>query len=237
MKYNIQLFRLSIFSLFILVPFSLFSQLSNQQIEKMITADFDSTRLGGIRNHNYHFDSSNERYFLDFVKKYEHDQSQNVRSRLQDLNFVIALNSIDTLIRQQVVEGFIIDGSDPEPSISQHSFERLLFFKEHDFSNNAKKIMFNMFNKQNYTNDFILSCGTAQIKQLIPQLKILASNFDRTKEGWYSTIAWYASVALTRMDNIENVDAIIAAVELELNPNLRVIWLLRYIAYTKISLV
>ena len=233
MKYNIHLFRLSIFSLFIFGPFSLFCQLSNHQIEKMITAEFDSIRSGSIKNHDYRFDSSNERHFLDFVKKYEHDQSVQVRSRVQEFKAGIAMLSNDTLIRQQVVEDFFCNFTDPNSGISQYAMYILTSFKQNDFSKTAKKIMVSIFNQPNYNSDFLLLCATAQLKELIPQLTKLAVFFDRTKEAWYSTTEWYACLAVARMGNAVKIDNMIAAVELELAPDLRVLRLLKQMAYTR----
>ncbi len=59
--------------------------------------------------------------------------------------------------------------------------------------------------------------------------------FDRTRHGWYSTTGWYALLAVARLEDTKTIDEIIAAVELELEPVLRVTRLLRYVAYTRHS--
>jgi hypothetical protein len=224
-----------VYILFLLVfPSVIYCQVSNQEIEKMLKDDFTNIRKDGISRINEpRFDSSNENYFFNFLKKYKNDQSINVRSRVKSLQFVIALKSIDTLIRQELVLDLIIDGSDFEPSINQEAFGHLSYFKEHDFSPKAKKMIITLFNKPNYDHNFILACGTAQVKELIPELKKLATSFNRKQEGWYSTMSWFANLALVKMGEVEKIDNIISAVELELNTDLRVTRLLKYVVYTK----
>jgi len=156
-----------------------------------------------------------------------------VRSRVRIMKAKIALQSRDGSTRQQVVEDFARDIGDRDDAIAQYVTARLLSFKENEFSVKAKKIMVSIFKRPNYDHDFILICGTAQLKELVPRLKKLAAGFDRTKDDWYSTTAWYATLALARMGDAKKTDAIIAAVELELEPVLRVTRLLRQVAYTR----
>ena len=219
-------------TLLLVCPFALFSQ-TNPEIEKKIISEFDSVRKGSIKANDYHFDSTNERHFLEFLKRYEDDTDSRVRSRVRIMKAKIALQSRDGSTRQQVVEDFARDIGDRDDAIAQYVTARLLSFKENEFSVKAKKIMVSIFKRPNYDHDFILICGTAQLKELVPRLKKLAAGFDRTKDDWYSTTAWYATLALARMGDAKKTDAIIAAVELELEPVLRVTRLLRQVAYTR----
>lgn len=219
--------------LFIVCPFAIFSQPTTQEIEKKIINELDSVRAGSIKANDYKFNPSNEKQILFFLKRYENDPASQVRFRVRTLKAKIASQSKDTLVRQQVVEDYVKDVSGADQDIVQYAIARLLTFEQHDFSAKAKKSMLSVFNGLDENHDFILICGTAQLKELIPQLKKLAAGFDRTQEGWYATTGWYASLALARIGDAEKIDAIIAAVELELEPVLRVTRLLRYVAYIK----
>ena len=215
------------------IPLVTLGQAGNQDIEKRIASELDSVRTGSIKANDYQFNASNEKRVLTFLKRYEHDPVPEVRQRVQAIKAKIAMQSKDTLVRQQVVEEYVKDVSSPDQDIVQYAISRLLTFGEHDFSAKAKKDIVSVFNRLNNNHDFILVCGTVQLKELIPQFKKLAAGFDRTKEGWYATTGWYASLALARMGDSQKTDTIIAAVELELDPILRVTRLLRYVAYTR----
>jgi len=221
------------FLLIVGCPFVIFGQPNNATIEKMIVSELDSALQGNNPVKDYHFNSSNEKHFLDFVRKYETHNNSNVRFRIQRIKVIIAMQSKDSLIRQEVVEDFVNDFSDLDQSISQYAISRLLTFQQNDFSPKAKRSMVNIFEKEKNNHDFILVCGTAQLREVMPQLKKLSANFNRTTDNWYNTTEWYATLALARMGDSEKNDNIIASVELQLNPNFRVATLLRYIAYTK----
>ena len=215
------------------IPLVTLGQTGNQGIEKIIANELDSVRAGSIKANDYQFNASNEKQVLLFLKRYEKDPVPEVRLRVQALKAKIAMQSKDTLVRQQVAEDYVKDVSGTDQDIVQYAIARLLTFEEHDFSAKAKKSMVSIFNRLRNNHDFILICGTAQLRELIPQFKKLAAGFDRTKEGWYATTGWYASLALARMGDAQKIDTIIAAVELELDPILRVTGLLRYVAYTR----
>jgi len=224
-----KLLRIQFFSIY----FILISQaLPGQDIENMIANELDGVRNGSINAYDYKFNSLNEKRVLIFLKKYESDPDLRVRSRVQILKAKISLQSKDTLVRQMVVEDFLKDAASENQEISQYSIARLLTFKENDFSLSAKNKIPSIFDRI-ANRDFILICGTAQIKQLVPKLKKIASEFDRTRQDWFSTRAWCASLSLTRMGYTEKLDTLITAVELELNPILRVSRLLKDLAYTK----
>lgn len=120
----------------------------------------------------------------------------------------------------------------PYGDISQYVTGRLQLYHERDFSLRAKQLLVTVYKKGNYEGRFLLVCGIAQVKELIPRLKKQAAKFDRTKD-WPGTAGWYASLALARMGAAINIDALITAVELELRPVYRVGTLLQFVAYTR----
>lgn len=212
----------------LICPFSLFGQ-----TEQLIRNDIDSMRAGGKSIHDYQINASNERSILQLLKTYEKDPNSDVRSHVRYVRAKVARVSTDTLIRQQIVESFVEDCLSPDPSVSQYVNGRLQNFDQPDFSPRAKQLIVNVFNKGAYENRFLLVCGVAQVKQLMPALKKIAVAFNRTQEGWARTTAWFAVLALTRMGDQAKVDEIISAVELELNATYRVGTLLQYVAYTR----
>jgi hypothetical protein len=232
MKYDFMLRKIIIAILIIALPSVLFGQPDNQVIEKMIVEEMEGVLKGSMKSNDYRFDSTNARHFLVFVKKYENSPSSIVRFRTQRIKFLIASQTRDTLIRQQVTEDLVNSLSDSTQIVAQYAKSRLIDFGERDFSVKTKKIMIAAFNKFSSYNDFILVCGIAQLKELIPDLKKMAADFDRAQTAWYNTPAWYASLALARMGVNQKMDAIIAAVELELT-GLRVVKLLDFVAYTR----
>jgi hypothetical protein len=214
-------------------PSLMFSQINNETIENIIANEMDSIRKGSIKTNDYNFIGINETHLLDFLKKYENDINERVHFTTQILKSKLAMQSSDSIIRQRVVNDLVNEVEDKRASIVQYALRKLLTFKEIDFSKRSREKLITIFNKKNYTHDFILVCGIAQVKDLIPQLKKLASTIDRTKEEWYSSTSWYACLALIRMNDKEKLDNIIAAVELELSSSIRVTRLLKFIAYTK----
>jgi hypothetical protein len=210
----------------IIGPLSVFSQIDE------VKMDFDTLRAGGHSVHDYHFNVGNEWQVLKFIKQYENDPHEGVRSYVRMIRAKLARQTADTVLRQQVIESFAEDCLLPYGDISQYVTGRLQLYHERDFSPRAKQLLMTVYKKGNYEGRFLLVCGIAQVKELIPQLKKQAATFDRTKD-WPGTVGWYASLALARMGASENIDAIICAVELELRKTYRVGTLLQYIAYTR----
>lgn len=219
----------------LLCSFSLFAwgQPNYHDMERMISKELDSVRAGSIKTNDYQFSPLTEGPILNFLKRYERDASIAVRLRVQAIKAKIAMQSTDTLIRQRVVEDFINNSADPDESIAQYSYARLLTFKEHDFSPRARSNLAGMFAKHREDRDFILLTGTAQVRELKPLLQSIAAGFDRKDAGWLRSMAWYACLALARMGDTKKMDQIIAAVELELDPVVRVTRLLPFVAYTR----
>lgn len=219
----------------VLCSISLFSwsQSNYQDLERMIANELDSVRAGSAKANDYRFTAATAVPVLNFLKKYERDPSIAVRFRIQALKTKIGMQSTDTLIRQRVVEDLLNSTTDPEESIAQYSYARVLTFNEHDFSPMAKRKIVALFNKHRDDRDFMLLAGKAQVKDLKPQLQSVAAGFDRKSTGWFSSVPWYACLALARMGDAEKMDQIIAAVELELDPVIRVTRLLSNVAYTK----
>ena len=122
-----------------------------------------------------------------------------------------------------------------EPKISQYAINRLTdyFYKKKDFTNAAKQVIIDSFDRKKYSHNFLLVCGKAEIKELIPKLKIIANNLDTAKRNWYNTNAWYASLALARIGVNDNINMLISAVEHEPDTILHITRLLRYLAYTR----
>lgn len=214
--------------LVLICPLSVFSQM-----EDLIKMDFDTLRADGYSVHDYKFNAGNEWQVLHFIKKFENDSHRRVQLHVRTVRAQLAYKTADTLLRQQIVETFIEDCMSPDPYISQYVCERLQYFQQNDFSPRARQLMITVFKTGSYERKFVLLCGVAQVKQLMPALKKMAMKFDRTKTDWQGTMAWYASVALLRMGGAANVDAMITAVELEANDVYRIGTLLRFIAYTR----
>ena len=210
----------------IISPLSVFSQTTE------IKMDFDTLRAGGYSVHDYQFNAGNEWTVLKYIKQYENDPHEGVRSYVRMLRAKLARQTADTVLRQQIIESFVEDCLLPYGDISQYVTGRLQLCHEQDFSPRAKQLLVTVYKKGNYEGRFLLVCGIAQVKELIPRLKKQAAKFDRTKD-WPATAAWYASLALARMDAAINIDALIAAVELEWRPVYRVCTLLQYLAYTR----
>lgn len=219
--------------IFVFVPSILFCQTSRDEVEKKIKNELDSIRLGSRKASDYHFDSSNEKYFLAYVKKYDNDESIKVRSRVQNFKARIALTTRDTSIRREIVDDFLSDVSNPEQIISQYALSRLLTFKQNDFSKRAKELIVQIFNQSNYRHDFLLICGTAQVNGLIGKIKDISKGFNKGTQGWNRTTEWYASLAAARMGVTEKVDELIAAVESESDPVAKAASGLKYMAYTR----
>lgn len=132
------------------------------------------------------------------------------------------------------MKAFLIFSKYNFPVLEQGTFEYLTYFKNRDFTKKANAIIVGFFYQHKYDNDinFFLVCGIAQLKIIIPELKKKALNFDRAKKNWFSTTEFYSIIALIRMGDFANLDNIIAATELELDANIRVLRLLKYLAYT-----
>jgi len=211
----------------IVSPLSVFSQMEN-----LIKMDLDTLRAGGYSVNDYKFNARNEWLVLRFIKQYENDPHEGVRSHVRVIRAKLAGQTADTVLKQQIIESFVEDCLLPYGDISQYVTGRLLLCHERDFSPRAKQLLKTVYKKGNYEARFLLVCGIAQVKELIPRLKKQAAQFDRTKD-WPGTMGWYASLALARMGAPVNIDAIICAVELELRNTYRVGTLLQYIAYTR----
>ena len=216
-----------------LFPLSVFCQVSDQQMEKMLKDELDSLSAGGKKIYRIYFNSSNEKYFLDFLKNYESSPVEMVQIRVIGLKYQIAMGSVDTLLRQRVVREMVslIDkGSVP---ISQYVVNRLVDFGDHDYSNESRKKLEEQFLKFQKSNNFILICGIAQVRILIPALRSIASKFNRKSSSWFNDPSWFAHLALARMQAIRSIDTIIAAVELYAGKVFKVSRLLQLVAYTK----
>jgi hypothetical protein len=201
-------------------------------MEKILKAELDSLAAGGNSINRYQFNSSNEKHFLDFLKEYENRREPMVQMRVLNLKFAIGLGSNDSALRQTVVID-LIKALDKSPEISQFAGNRLVEFKEQDFSREARNLIEAAYPRFQYVNNFILLCGIAQIKSLIPSLEKAALKFDRHQIQNYYKQGWYARLALARMDATKSIDTLIAGVELYPEKVFRITKLLKQIAYTK----
>ncbi|HEY0058721.1 MAG TPA: hypothetical protein VGB56_06270 [Flavisolibacter sp.] len=210
-----------------------YAQPGKEDIRKLIATELDSVRKGSIKANDYVFTSDNERDVLFFLVKYENDPSEEVRLRVQSMKFKLAQQSRDTSIRQRVVEDMARNFQLSSHELTQYAVYRLSEFGEKDFSDKTRKILFDNFERLKEIHQYIVICGVAQVKALVPRLKQLSQKFDYHQYNWYSTEAWHASLALARMGENEKMDAMIAAVELEAEPTLRMTRLLRQVAHTR----
>lgn len=231
MKYFLN--KIGLFVLFFCVinSFTMYGQPNAESIEKLIKEELAGVRKGSIKANDYVFNASNEKACLSLLRQYDKDAMSEVRFHAQAIKAKIAEQTKDTSIRQSIAEDFVRDCTSDDKVVSQYAVARLLTFKRKDFSEKAKKDMLHGFGKMSQNRDFMMICGTANVTDLMAQLRAIAAGFDRTRPNWYSSYEWIANLALAKMGDSVKIDAIIAAVELELSPELRVTRLLKYIAY------
>lgn len=215
------------------MPISGFTQVATSVMEKMLKDELDSLSVGGKKIYPIHFNSANEKYFLNFLKNYENSPVEMVQIRVIGLRYQIAIGSIDTLVRQNVVSE-MVSLIDKRPSnLSQYVINRLVDFNDHDFSNDSRKKLEDQFYKFQNNSNFILVCGIAQTRTLIPALRAIASKFNRKVSSWINAPSWFAQLALARMRATYSIDTIIAAVELFDGKVFKISRLLKLVAYTK----
>lgn len=85
----------------IICPLSVFSQMTE------IKMDFDTLRAGGYSIHDYQFTAGNEWTVLKFIKQYENDPHEGVRSYVRMLRAKLARQTADTVLRQHIIESFV----------------------------------------------------------------------------------------------------------------------------------
>jgi hypothetical protein len=206
-------------------------QAIKNDMERMIKSELEAVRKGGINSNDYVFSASNAKACLSLLRQYDNDAKTAVRFHAQAIKAQIAEQIKDSSIRQAIAEDFVRDCTSDDKVVSQYAVARLLTFKRKDFSEKAKKDMLHGFGKMSQNRDFMMICGTANVTDLMAQLRAIAAGFDRARPNWFSSYEWIANLALAKMGDSVNIDAIIAAVELELEPALRVTRLLKYIGY------
>lgn len=234
-KYFLNKKGLCILLFCIVNSFMMYGQPNAESIEKLIKEELAGVRKGSIKANDYVFNASNEKACLNLLRQYDKDAMSEVRFHAQAIKAKIAEQTKDTSIRQSIAEDFVRDCTSDDKVVSQYAVARLLTFKRKDFSEKAKKDMLHGFGKMSQNRDFMMICGTANVTDLMAQLRAIAAGFDRTRPNWYSSYEWIANLALAKMGDSVKIDAIIAAVELELSPELRVTRLLKYIAYVNQS--
>jgi hypothetical protein len=224
--------RMSFLMLFcFLHSFNMNAQSNSGNIEKLIKEELEGVRKGSIKANDYVFTAANEKACLGFVRQYDRDAKSEVRFHAQAIKAKIAEQTKDSSIRQAIAADFVSDCTSDDKVVSQYAVARLLTFKRKDFSEKAKKDMLLGFGKMSQNRDFMMICGTANVTDLMAQLRAIAAGFDRTRPNWFSSYEWIANLALAKMGDSVKIDAIVAAVELELEPALRVTRLLKYIGY------
>ena len=227
-----KMIRTFILLLCILPASSSFCQSTTSQMELILKAELDSLASGGNTINRYQFDASNARYFLNFLTAYENSSRSIVQLRVLDLKSSIALGSIDTAIRQEVVLD-LLHMLDRGAQVSQFASDLLTRFTEKDFSNKARQVIEAGFSRYQSNHNFIMICGIAQVKNLIPSLEKLAGGFDRNNTQTYFSQGWFSRLALARMNATPNLDTLIAGVELFPEKSIRVSRLLKQLAYTR----
>jgi hypothetical protein len=211
----------------------LFAQVSNEEMEKRMREEFDSLAAGGYKVNNYTFNSNNERYFLDFLNRINHDVPTKVRFRILVLKTKIAFQSKDSLLRQEVVFDLTETISDHEELLSQFAINKSVDFQERDFTDRARNNLTKLFARFKDNPNFLLICGIAQTRNLISGLQLLALNLNRSRSDWFRSSEWYAQIVLARIKKPATIDTLISITELELSPVLRVTKLLQLVAYTR----
>lgn len=211
---------------------SSFAQSTPYPMESILKAELDSLAAGGNKINRYVFNSSNEKYFLTLLKGYENSPEIMVQLRVVDLQYTIAMGSKDSLVRQSVVID-LLNALEKNPSLSQSAANSLVAFQEHDFSKEAIHLLEEKYQRFQSVNNFILLCGIAQVKSVIPYLEKTAIQFDNRQIKTYNEAGWFARLALARMKTTSTIDTLIAAVELYPEKAFRVSKLLKQIAYTR----
>src|SRR5690242_8067765 len=140
-----------ILGLFIFDSVKSFSQISYgrkvNDILEAVADDLDSARHGSNKVNDYKFNASNEKRVLAFLKKYENDPSLQVRARVEMMKAGVAYSSTTPEVRQEVVEYLLQNSTLPDAGMRQYAVDRLLDFKEEDFSPRAKAIINHTFDK------------------------------------------------------------------------------------------
>lgn len=221
----------------VVVPSLLFAQSNKKAIETQLQTQLDNVRKGSPLTEEISFDSSDEKYFLRFLRTYDNDSSPRVKEIVNFIKQTLAFKSRDLSIRQAVVEDgikFILS----ESSGKNDDFKMLdKAFKNEDFSERARQILVASFPETSIYGAYLMLCGRLQLKELLPKVQQMAKDFKRyNKESeavWWRSIDWYAALTAARMGDSSYNDKMIAGVELTVNPYERVSILLPELAYTR----
>ena len=228
-----RIFFIALIALLCFKTFSADAQ-SIEQIKTSIDNEVLNLKKGNFfQTSIFHFDSINEKVLLNYLAKYETEPLLKVKFRISGLIFQIGLSSSDSSVRKQAVEELLTIAKNSDFAMQDDISEKLSYFHNRDYSSKAKGLMIELFSSNKYSNKFLLACGIAELNEIKPQIKLLADNFSRIKENCFISIEWYACLAITRMGATEKIDNIISAIELELNPNIRIQTLLIHAAYTQ----
>jgi len=201
----------------------------------MIADEMDSVRNGSHKTNDYRFEPATEMQVLRFLRTYDNDSSVDIRLRIQILKVGLGHRSKNIQIRQEVVQDLLLANASGVSELEQYANNRLLdLFKETDYSDKANHIIKDVFDKTHDLHHLMLVCGLASAKEMIPRIKKYSAAIDPSDANWYSGSAWYADLALARMNAIadETVRTMVAAVESETQINYRVIRL-EQLAYTR----
>lgn len=217
------------------IPLQMFSQLNTNQLIREIRNEMETVRKGGVLSNEYSFNSETEKTCLDFVNSYKNDSNTQVQLHALIIKFKIGVSSLNYLIRQSIVFDFTKCISNEDETLSKFSLTALASFDKIDYTVSSKNNIIINFEKLKSSKEYLFICGAVEIKELKNNLKKIALEFNRKKQNWYIENSWFASLALLRMNDTTNIDNIITAVELELNPVLRVTRLLKDISYSRNS--
>lgn len=161
---------------------------------------------------------------LSILAIYEESPFEMVKRTAYQQEFRLAYLRPTPAVRQKVVERFVKEFVDPNPTIniSPYPYGCLLKFRAEDFSPLAKEMLRQNLNINNRRGRTVMLIGTANIQEELPRLKKLlidevAYQADPNRHTkWYHTLGWKARLARARMGVKEDIDNCIKLADMEL---------------------
>lgn len=203
-------------------PFELWSQ-SNSDLADRLSSHFKELRMEGIPLSRISGKEllQDSWLTLELLSQYEH--SANVHERSESVKFIhfIGHNSENAGIRNEVVLRLVGDCSEKESKVWQSAAEKLLSYKETDFTIDSRKIL-HMLLQAKPKEQVILLIGVAGMREELETLRALKNQ----------TI-WAAQLASARLGEIEDINKVIERVDRHENPITKIGLYLKDLAYTK----
>ncbi len=172
------------------------------------------------------------------LQPFQADSNEVVRDQAYTIGWQLAVASSDQAVRQEVVCRLAQASADKSPLVSRRAAENLLDFGSDEFPAKAKEALASLLATEEPRGNVILVCGMADMRAHIPALRKLLIDEAGYHVGehsrlWYQTRGWAARLALARMGSATDVERCIALVQSEPIPNVRVVRLLKHLAYIR----